>query len=310
MKYSEIIQWNKNKIFCNSLNEKDYLSNENLDISVENGFGLSYTKHKSNGGRYVLRNQLNSLGKVGSIFQHKRKSGVVPTFNSEFAELIGGYPKGAILWNINSKEQFRVVSLIDDNKIDFTKMGIDGVSWQKIYAFNSDNFNSITNIREIFSYTGNIPGVQELGHGIVEKTGALILESYLKKFGTNLNMALSPFGNWLSLYVSDIDIRGKAQKYCITKSRFIMSKFGDLDDTKSSIPTNTNSLKKQTIIVKKGCYWSLWSNFSRYVIPYVWYEGNNDYWVNTCFYNNSNVEKYMTKFVGEPFEGYIKLYQG
>lgn len=309
MKYSETITSNKNKIFCNSLNEKDYLSNANLDISIDKGFGLSYTKHKTNGGRYVLRNQLNSLGKVGSIFQYKRKNGVVPTFNSEFAELIGGYPKGAILWNINQVEAFRVVSLIDDNKVDFTKRGVDNVSWERLNTVSIDSTNIITDINKIFSYTGNLPGVQELGNGITEKNGMLILESYLKNFGTNIKFKISPFANWLSLYVSDVDIRGRAQKYCIQHSRFITSIFGDLDDTTNTVNVETRSYKKFAIIAKKGCYWSLWSNFSQYHTAYVYCNSSGAFF-RAPVEVVGGTKIFSVPFAGQPFEGYINLYQG
>ena len=54
------------------------------------------------------------------------------TFDKKFCEQIGGYPKNAILVFQKQNGFSLVRSLVDDNTIDFTENGIDGINWIEI----------------------------------------------------------------------------------------------------------------------------------------------------------------------------------
>lgn len=77
---------------------------------------------------------VNAIGRLASGFHNYCMSGGLITFNSEVADLIGGYPNGALLEYWDGTNYRRVMSLIDHNKYDFVSSPnyIDGVRW--VYA--------------------------------------------------------------------------------------------------------------------------------------------------------------------------------
>lgn len=112
-------------------------------VNMEEGFPSVYSVPAAEGGKYVGRNDMNALLNLSTndLFYHK--CGGLNTFDADFAAKVGGYPKGAILKYIDGTDIYDVVSLVDDNKVDFTgatptqsqqtdgilQGSIDGVHW-------------------------------------------------------------------------------------------------------------------------------------------------------------------------------------
>ena len=113
------------------------------DVNFPDGFPAIYGAPVDNNGRFVTRKEMNSIGRLASLNEFYRRCGGINTFDPDFCAAIGGYPKGAILEVVNGTQIARVMSLLDDNKIDFrgitptheqagagiTAGRIDGISW-------------------------------------------------------------------------------------------------------------------------------------------------------------------------------------
>lgn len=112
-------------------------------LNIEHGFTGVYSTPAVAGGKYVGRTSMNWLFYLATndLFYHK--CGGLNTFDADFAVKVGGYPKGAILKYIDGTDIHDVVSLVDDNKVDFTGTmptqdqqtggilpgSVDGVHW-------------------------------------------------------------------------------------------------------------------------------------------------------------------------------------
>lgn len=112
-------------------------------LNIERGFTDVYSTPAVAGGRYVGRSSINWLFYLATndLFYHK--CGGLNTFDADFAVKVGGYPKGAILKFIDGTYIYDVISLVDDNKFDFTGAmptqdqqtggilpgSVDGVHW-------------------------------------------------------------------------------------------------------------------------------------------------------------------------------------
>lgn len=102
-------------------------------LNFQQGFPGVYSVPKSNGGQYVTRGQMNAIGNLASQNQFYFMAGGLNTFDKDFCDAIGGYPKDAILTFLNGNFLYYVISLVDDNKIDF-RLGVDGINWRLLTA--------------------------------------------------------------------------------------------------------------------------------------------------------------------------------
>lgn len=107
----------------------DFPDTDGEAVNISTGFPSPYSAPGGSGGRYVGRGDINAIGNLATndLFYHK--CGGLNTFDAAFAEKVGGYPKGAVLDYINGTNVFKVISLIDDNAVDFVSVGVDGVNW-------------------------------------------------------------------------------------------------------------------------------------------------------------------------------------
>lgn len=119
------------------------LSDDSGSLNMEDGFTSVYSAPAVSGGKYVTRDAMNWLFYLATndLFYHK--CGGLNTFDADFAVKVGGYPNGAILKFIDGTDIYDVVSLVDDNKVDFTGTmptqdqqaggilpgSVDGVHW-------------------------------------------------------------------------------------------------------------------------------------------------------------------------------------
>jgi len=98
-------------------------------VNFKQGFPSTYSSPSSNNGRYVKREDINSLGKVATTDLFYHKCGGVNSFDKDFCAKIGGYPFGAVLDLVVGNTFNKVVSLVDDNDFDYVEGGVDGVHW-------------------------------------------------------------------------------------------------------------------------------------------------------------------------------------
>lgn len=177
-------------------------------VNYPQGFPSIYGVPASEGGKYVGRGDINAIGNIATndLFYHK--CGGINTFDANFAAKVGGYPKGAVLQYLNGNYIYNVISLVDNNKIDFTgtvptteqeALGIvagsvDNSNWR--YCNSDEDANDRT---KIFSATGlsviygttaaNAPAIP-LGCFVASKSGAIIPDvkgSVGREFGGSMD---------------------------------------------------------------------------------------------------------------------------
>ena len=101
------------------------------DLNFVEGFSSVYGTPASQGGKYPTRGDFNAIGYLASVNEYARACGQIITFNAALAEKIGGYYQGSVLEVIEGNTYHRVISLVDNNMIDFTdpEVGVDGINW-------------------------------------------------------------------------------------------------------------------------------------------------------------------------------------
>lgn len=111
-------------------------SSSSYPINVLDGFAASYA---ATNGRFVTRGDMNAIGNLASQSQFYFQAGGLNTFDQAFAAAINGYPQDAVLDYLVGTRLYKVVSLRDNNMVDFTGAvatedgitsgRVDGVNW-------------------------------------------------------------------------------------------------------------------------------------------------------------------------------------
>ena len=189
-----------------------------VDGSVLNyptGFPSVYSVPASNGGKYLARGDINAIGNVATndLFYHK--CGGLNTFDADFAVKIGGYPKDAILDFVNGRYIHSVISLVDNNKVDFTGAiptssqasggiltgSVDNVNWAYCNRDESTETSVTIFERTVTSSFLCIPVADALalpiGCFLATKSGPIIVTSDAK-----LNLEASGSGDMYTLQMT------------------------------------------------------------------------------------------------------------
>lgn len=174
---------------------------ENNSVNFNDGFPAAYSSPHSGGGKYVTRGEMNAIGNLASQNQFYFLAGGINTFDQTFSDEIGGYPKGAVLDYITGNKIYKVMSLIDNNEVDFTEAGVDGVSWTVLNQDNPkyDNDSSYVDVEMgNVVYSGGLfdTTVFSLGSFIAPKNGVIFAapNSAINRNGTTWNQVQVPTG--------------------------------------------------------------------------------------------------------------------
>ena len=114
---------------CDGLVETPKTSIDPANPNFHDGFPVAYGSPKSLGGQYITRPEMNGIGNLASRYEFFRRVGGLVTFDSDLSAEIGGYPSGAVLKYMNNGFLYDVISLVDNNTVDFNTVGVDGVNW-------------------------------------------------------------------------------------------------------------------------------------------------------------------------------------
>ena len=98
--------------------------------SIEKGFPDITMQALNQGGRPPRGQGMNGLLNLATDQKVYLQNGGIITFDENVSTTIGGYPQGAVLDYINNDTYSKVISLIDDNTVNFLINGIDGTNWQ------------------------------------------------------------------------------------------------------------------------------------------------------------------------------------
>lgn len=135
MKQSEIINANFMKSpFAQGASYTNKTSKRWSDDEVKGGFKKILSTNGANNG-YLTLEDLNRLGYNITESTFSDDIGLVPFFDYEYCNAIGGYPKGAHIFGIINGNLVEAISLVDNNKVDFQMTGIDNINW---YSTNSN----------------------------------------------------------------------------------------------------------------------------------------------------------------------------
>lgn len=152
-------------------------SSSGNNVNFLDGFPSAYSAPSSGGGKYITRGEMNAIGNLASQNQFYFLAGGINTFDSTFATSIGGYPKDAVLKYLNNGYLYDVVSLVDNNTVDFTSVGVDGENWGYLSVTEKKVFDDV---------------FFEGGTGITVGSGVLAIIKAKKSAGLVVQTALSP----------------------------------------------------------------------------------------------------------------------
>ena len=146
-------------------------------VNYQDGFPSVYSAPHSGGGQYITRGEMNAIGNLASQNQFYFLAGGINTFDATFATSIGGYPEGAVLKYLNNGYLYDVISLVDNNMVDFIAQGVDGVNWQYLSVAEKQVFDDV---------------FFEGGTGVTVGAGILAIVRAKKSAGIAVSSALSP----------------------------------------------------------------------------------------------------------------------
>lgn len=129
--------------FADGVQTKTVVSADSSSLlSYQNGWGAAYASPASSGGKYVSRDDMNGFGNMATQNQFYFQAGGLNTFDQAFAHAVGGYPAGAVLDFLVGTTLYKVLSLKENNLVDFTgnlpgysdieQGGVDGVNWEYV----------------------------------------------------------------------------------------------------------------------------------------------------------------------------------
>lgn len=161
-------------------------------LNYPTGFPSVYSVPASSGGKYLGRGDINAVGNIATndLFYHK--CGGLNTFDADFAAKVGGYPKGAILKFVNGTYVYDVISLVDNNKVDFTGAmpttaqqaagivagSIDNANWmycnRDVAASDRLTLFTTSNVSSIFNVEASSATAIPIGCFLSSKSGPII----------------------------------------------------------------------------------------------------------------------------------------
>ncbi len=104
--------------------------------SIENGFPDMTMQALNQGGRPPRGQGANGLFYLSTDQKVYLQNGGTITFSEAVSNAIGGYPMGAILDYVYLGVYNKVISLVDDNTVNFLTDGVDNVNWQLLTIGN------------------------------------------------------------------------------------------------------------------------------------------------------------------------------
>ena len=131
-------------------------------VNFPDGFPQNYSAPHSKGGKYITRGEMNAIGHLATVEGFYRQCGGLNLFDQEFCNCIGGYPAGAVLDYLSGRKIYKILSLKDNNKVDFTGAtpkypgivsgSVDNVNW---IALNQDDSDIGRQIAFRFNFDGD-----------------------------------------------------------------------------------------------------------------------------------------------------------
>ena len=139
------------------------------NVNFADGFPSVYEAPSSNNGKFVTRGEMNAIGNLASANEFARACGGIVTFDQRLATKIGGYPRGAVLEMLSGLDYARVISLVDNNLVDYTggdpitengnttiSGSVDGINWAYVTDVGNMHDLVLCEIGKIPFYTDQL----------------------------------------------------------------------------------------------------------------------------------------------------------
>ena len=169
-------------------------------VNFADGFPSEYSAPHSQGGKYVTRGEFNAIGNLATRNDFYKACGGLNTFNAALASKIGGYPKGAVLQLLDNNVLKYVISLVDNNTVNFNTAGVDGVNWMFCYESKHDvedetYLGSVSETDFGFTPTASVTVFSKES----KRSGALVIRGFKYEMSEN---KIGESANYDGLFVS------------------------------------------------------------------------------------------------------------
>lgn len=173
-------------------------------VNYKEGFTEAYETPVDDGGLNIQRGEFNSLGYAMTSTAHFQQCGGYFTFNKKLSDAIGGYPMHAVLKDFSSGMLRDVISLVENNEVDFTDpgIGVDGVNWKYLNTPELSSFFPNYDRTEAINLTGQTT-LAETTYDFRPLTSwiAMPYDGWVS-FLSETNTADGAEGNRLSVYIA------------------------------------------------------------------------------------------------------------
>lgn len=142
------------------------MDSEGNVVNFADGFPSVYGCPSGGNGKFVTRGEMNALGKAATLDHYIRACGGIVQFDPQFACAKGGYARGAILECLEGLNYSKVISLVDNNLVDYTggdpvtangnttiSGSVDGINWAYVTDVGNNHDIVLCEIGRIPFYT-------------------------------------------------------------------------------------------------------------------------------------------------------------
>lgn len=204
--------------------------------NFKDGFPSAFSSPKSLNGQYVTRKQMNGIGNLATRYEFFRRVGGLNTFNADFAIEIGGYPRGCVLDFLYDNKLYKVLSLVDNNKVDFTGAiptesqashgitagSVDGYNW--LYCNIANQVIKYSEIADIPDFSWSDGTTADVGTSVSSGTSILLTSYYTVPIAT-----FTAPKNGFAIIKGTCDFTAEKASVCttgLTVGRVILGGFG------------------------------------------------------------------------------------
>lgn len=234
------------------------------------GFPENFSAPHSGDGRYVARAMMNAVGHMATANEYFRQAGGIYQFDAEWARVNGGYPKGAVLDFLNGNRLYKVLSLVDNNLVDFTGKepttaqatagivagAVDGVNWLYCNVDQEVKYNEICDIPN-FSWQGEVDTTGSVFHGETfpiayfkpSRSGVISTIGTIDFTATDLTKSSATLSGWAGGFAVVIcpKVNGAFKNPWEVKGTMIYQRGHTVTYTYSGIDYSLNDLKTMNV---------------------------------------------------------------
>lgn len=215
--------------FANNGDRTEVESSVGSNVNYKDGFPQAYGAPTSNNGKFVTRKEMNGAFYASTADIFYRKAGGLNIFDQAFAHAVGGYPYGAVLDYIEGRNLHKVVSLVDNNKIDFTG---------KSPAYSDITSGTIDNINWAYCNRDDPTGASS-----VVLSGDAAVSGTSRTMGSIIGAFVSPFSGIITAksglaynFGDSTALDRIRQTSCITGGGILVKKVANIGEIENVIP--------------------------------------------------------------------------